>query len=148
MKSGVSALLVHDRDERLEMLKSVLEGLPVETRRVRTCQEAEACLGEARPPHLALTDTVLPDGNWLDVLESAAKAKERVNVVVASRVADINLYLDVMTHGAFDFVTDSFTVPELVHVLRCAVDNAVEARRAERSASATHQRGQRREVVI
>lgn len=148
MKPGVTALLVHGRDERLEMLKSVLEGLSVETRQVRTCQEAEACLGETPPPHLALTDTVLPDGDWLDVLGSAAKARERVNVVVASRVADINLYLEVMTHGAFDFVTDSFTVPELVHVFRCAVDNAVESRRAEKSSSATHQKGQRREAVI
>jgi DNA-binding NtrC family response regulator len=148
MKPRVTALLVNDRDEPLEMLKFVLEGLSVEILRVRTCREAKARLGETAPPHLVLTDTVLPDGNWLDVLESAAKAREQVNVVVASRVADIGLYLDVMHHGAFDFVTDSFTAPELVHVLRCAVDNAVESRGAGKSFSAARQKGQRREVII
>lgn len=148
MKPRVSALLVHGRDDRLGMLKFVLEGLSVETRRVQTCREAEARLCETPRPHLVLTDTILPDGNWLDVLDSAAKAKERVNVIVVSRVADIGLYLDVMGHGAFDFITDSFTVPELVHVFRCAMDNAVKSREPQESVSATRRREGRREVLI
>lgn len=128
MRAGISALLVHDREDRLETVKLVLETIGVTALRARTWKEVEARLCETPSPHVVLTDTVLSDGNWLDVLDSAAKAPERVNVIVASRNADVSLYLDVMTQGAFDFVTDSFTVRELVRVLRCAIDNAVQCR--------------------
>lgn len=132
MKPKFSALLVYDRDDRLGMLQHVLEGLSLETQRARSCREAGAGLCETPPPHCVLTDTVLADGNWLDVLDSAAKAPEAVNVVVVSPIADINLYVDVMEHGAFDFVTSSFTVSEIVHVLRCAIDDASRRRQSRK----------------
>jgi DNA-binding NtrC family response regulator len=128
MRARISALLVHGRDDRLQAAEPVLETLSVSCSRVRSCKEAETRLAKNPPPHLVLTDTELPDGSWVEVLALAAKAPERVSVIVVSPVADMDLYLDVMNQGAYDFVTDSFTVPELVHVLRCAVDTAVKAR--------------------
>ncbi len=132
MRAKSSALLVHTRNDRFEVVRDVLETLSVATQRVRTCEELETRLGKARPPHLILADAYLPDGKWGKVLDLATRAPERVNVVVVSAVADIDLYIDVMTHGAYDFITDTFTVPELVHVLRCAIDDAVRWRGPER----------------
>jgi len=131
MKPKFSVLLVHHRNERFGTLNIILEALSIKTIRVRTVEEAEAPLCEMPCPHLVLTDAVLPDGNWMDVLDVAAKAAEPVNVIVISAVADIKLYLDAMDHGAFDFMTDVFTVPEIVHILKCALDNVARRRQAQ-----------------
>jgi DNA-binding NtrC family response regulator len=128
VKARLSALLVYDHDDGFfETVKGTLEALSVRTLHVRTCNEAGTHLG-GTPPHIALTDPVLTDGDWRKVLELAASAPKRVNVIVASRVGEVSLYLDAMTEGAFDFVTYSFSVPELVHVLVCALDNAARSR--------------------
>jgi DNA-binding NtrC family response regulator len=130
MKTKFTVLLLHHRNDTFGTLNLILETLPMKVIRVRTAKEAEAQLCEMPCPHVVLTDAVLPDGNWMDVLDIAAKAVEPVNVVVVSPVADIGLYLDTMDHGAFDFMTDSFTVPEIVHILKCALDNVVRRRQA------------------
>jgi DNA-binding NtrC family response regulator len=128
VKSNHRGLLVYDRDDRFAMLQSVLDGLSVSTRCARTCREAGLLLSETPAPLLALTDSVLGDGNWLDVLDFAARCREKVNVIVVSPLADVRLYIEVMDHGAFDFITDSFTIPEIVHVVRSAISSALLAR--------------------
>ena len=128
MKPNVRGLLVSDRDDRLVTIETVLDLLSVETTRVRNCVEAEACLCDTPAPHLVVADTVLSDGNWLDLMDNAAKVKEKVTLIVVSPFADVNLYIEVMNHGAFDFITESFTVPEVTHVLRSAIDSALRAR--------------------
>ena len=130
MKPKFSVLLVHHRDDRFGTVNLILEALSIRVVRARSAREAETQLCELPCPHLVLSDAALPDGNWMDVLDIAAKAVEPVNVIVISPQADIKLYLDVIDHGAFDFMTDSFTVPEIVHVLKCALDNAARRRQS------------------
>jgi FixJ family two-component response regulator len=43
-------------------------------------------------------------------------------VVVAARTLDPGLYIDVMEHGAFDFMLAPFASDDLAHVIRCATD--------------------------
>jgi DNA-binding NtrC family response regulator len=131
MKPKITALLIHHRNDRFYTLQLVLEALSIKVVRARSAKEAEEQLCEMPCPHLVLSDTVLPDGNWMDVLDVAAKAIEPVNVIIVSPLADTTLYLDTMDHGAFDFMTDSFTVPQIVHILKCAIDN-VSRRRGSR----------------
>ena len=144
MKPKITALLIHHRNERFYTLQMVLEALSIKVIRASSAKEAEEQLCETPCPHLVLSDTVLPDGNWMDVLDVAAKAAEPVNVIIVSPVADTRLYLDTMDHGAFDFMTDSFTVPQIVHILKCAIDN-VNWRRGSRLhvAAVAHEHTQR-----
>jgi DNA-binding response OmpR family regulator len=123
MKPKINALLVHHRNERFYTLQLVLEALSIGAVRARSAKEAEKRLCDRPCPQLVLSDTVLPDGNWMDVLDVAAKAVEPVNVIIVAPTADTRLYLDTMDHGAFDFMTDSFTVPQVVHILKCALDD-------------------------
>jgi DNA-binding NtrC family response regulator len=123
MKPKISALLVHHRNDRFYTLQLVLEALSIKVIRARSVKEAEEQLCETPCPHLVLSDTVLPDGNWMDILDVAAKAVEPVNVIIVSPRADTGLYLDTLDHGAYDFMTDAFTVPQIVHILKCAIDN-------------------------
>ncbi|HKT12512.1 MAG TPA: hypothetical protein VJW77_11875 [Terriglobia bacterium] len=135
MKPQINALLVHHRNDRFYTLQLVLEALSIKVIRARSVQEAEKRLCGTPCPHLVLSDTVLPDGNWMDVLDVAAKAVEPVNVIIVSSLADTRLYLDTIDHGAYDFMTDSFTIPQIVHVLKCAIDN-VGRRRGSRPRAA------------
>ena len=140
MKSKHCGLLVYEREDRFTTLRSVLDGLAVETRWARNCREADRLLLEAPEPLVVVTDSVLADGNWLDIVDLAARSREKVNVIVVSPFADVRLYIEVMDHGAYDFITDSFTVPELVHVLRSAISGALLAReRTTRLSAPTRQ---------
>ncbi len=109
----------------------------IKAERVLTCQQAAARLAAANPPHLVFTDTELLDGNWSDVLDLADRASQPINVIVVSPIADIPLYIDVMERQAFDFITHSFTAPELTHILRCAVENVVRRRKERDRLKAT-----------
>jgi DNA-binding NtrC family response regulator len=137
MKPQINALLVHHRNDRFYTLQLVLEALSIRVIRARSAREAEKQLCETPCPHLVLTDTVLPDGNWMDVLDVAAKAVEPVNVIIVSSMADTGLYLDTMDHGAYDFMTDSFTIPQIVHILKCAIDNVCGRRGSRLRVAAT-----------
>ncbi len=128
MKPKITALLIHHRNDRFYTLQRVLEALSIRVVRARSAKEAEKHLCGMPCPQLVLSDTVLPDGNWMDVLDVAAKAVEPVNVIIVSSVVDTRLYLDTMDHGAFDFMTDLFTVPQIVHILKCAIDNVARRR--------------------
>jgi DNA-binding NtrC family response regulator len=134
MKSKFSALLVHAKNDCFDTMRVVLEELSVASARARNRQEVEARLSQGPSPHLVVTEPVFPDGDWGYVTDLAAKAAEKVNVIVVSPVADMGLYMDVMTHGGFDFITDSFTVAELVHILRVALDDAAISRQTQKRA--------------
>ncbi len=79
---------------------------------------------------MVFTDTVLPDGNWEQLLEAARTAPEYVNTVVVSAEANIQLYIETVERGAWDFVAPPFTEIEIAHVLRCAVENTRKRRTA------------------
>ncbi|HET7101794.1 MAG TPA: hypothetical protein VFJ52_11640, partial [Terriglobia bacterium] len=84
MKPQINTLLVHHRNDRFHALQLVLETLSIGVIRASSVQEAEKQLCEMPCPHLLLCDTVLPDGNWMDVLDAATKALEPVNVIIVS----------------------------------------------------------------
>jgi DNA-binding NtrC family response regulator len=144
MKPKVTTLLVHHRNDRFYTLQLVLEALSIRVVRARSAMEAEKQLCETPCPHLVLSDTVLPDGNWMDVLDVAAKAVEPVNVIIVAPTADTRLCLDTMDQGAFDFMADSFTVPQIVHILKCAIDNVARRRGTQLGATAIAHKDLRR----
>jgi len=139
MKSKYTALLVSTKSEPFETVKIVLEGLSVAPFQARNRQEVELGLRRIPPPHLVVTVPEFADGHWWDVLELGACCSEKVNVIVVSPVVDVELYMEVMSRGGFDFMADGFTVPELVHVLRGALDDATRSRQASKRAGSAIQ---------
>lgn len=128
MNSRIHCLIISSQEPSFLTLESVLAVLPVTTQRARSCSEAGRLLSGSSPAHLVITDALLTDGNWLSVLAFAENAKEKVNVVVVSPHADFELYVDAMNRGAFDYVTEAFSIPELIHVVRAAIEGACQAR--------------------
>jgi DNA-binding NtrC family response regulator len=67
-----------------------------------------------------LTDQKMPDGEGLDVLAAAREADPNVAVIFLTAVATLELAVESMRKGAFDFLAKPFT-PE---VLRAAIQRA------------------------
>ena len=77
---------------------------------------------------VVLTDQKMPDGDGLQVLSAAIEADPAVSVVVITAFATVDLAVESMRQGAFDFITKPFQ-PEVV---RAAVSRACESTRLRR----------------
>ena len=126
----ISILLLHEVGNSLDGLKLALEGQSVKICCARSCQEALPLLTGPNPPHLIFTQPKLPDGVWADVVSLAIKATKPVNVIIVGRLANVGLYLQTITGGAFDFIVPPLTGYELTHVVRCAIENVLTRREA------------------
>ena len=128
MKEGIKALLVQTRSDPLGALRSALEEQSIDLRIAGNCAEAALVLWSHTPPHIVFTDVHLADGNWADVLTLAAKASAPVNVIVVARFVDVPFYVQAIERGAFDFIVPPLSEPELLHVVRIAVQNSLSRR--------------------
>jgi DNA-binding NtrC family response regulator len=90
-------------------------------------QEARKCI-LAEGFDVVLTDQKMPDGDGLQVLAAALEADPTVSVVVITAFATVDLAVESMRQGAFDFITKPFQ-PEVV---RAAVSRACERTRLQR----------------
>jgi DNA-binding NtrC family response regulator len=77
---------------------------------------------------VVLTDQKMPDGDGLQVLAAAIEADPTVSVVVITAFATVDLAVESMRQGAFDFITKPFQ-PEVV---RAAASRACERTRLRR----------------
>lgn len=68
---------------------------------VKDCREMLA----NRKVRLILCDFRLPDGTYRDVMQLARFGESKVPVVVMSRLADWDEYLEVLRNGAFDLIS-------------------------------------------
>jgi DNA-binding NtrC family response regulator len=134
MRKRIWALLVYGRADYSCHLRQVLAPL-AKISEARTYGEAMRYLEGPDPPHLVFTDTLLPDGTWVDVLVLAQKAPKPVNVIVVARVADFTLYVDALERGAFDLITAPSLVSGVAHVWRPAKENVLSRRQAEQRLS-------------
>jgi len=128
MKETIRALLVLARPDSCEALRLGLEKQLIEICTAKNCGEAALTLHSQCPPHLVFTDVRLSDGDWTDVLSSAAGASAAVNVIVVSPRVDVALYIRAMEGGAFDFIVSPPSAPELQHIVRVAAANVFKRR--------------------
>lgn len=127
----ISILLLHELGSSLDGLISALEGQSVKVCCATSCQESLPMLTGPDPPHLILTQPKLPDGSWADVVSLAMNARKPVNVIIVGRLANVGLYLQTVTGGAFDFIVPPLTGFELTHIMRCAIENVLSRREAQ-----------------
>src|SRR5512140_3804325 len=102
-------------------------------------QVAEAAgVGDARRAGLArafdcvLTDQHMPDGEGLALLHACRETDPTLPVVMMTAYASVELAVEAMREGAFDFISKPFT-PEVVRAaVRRAADRAALLRENER----------------
>lgn len=103
MESPAQILIVSSELESRRDLNDILIKEGYETicaSRVGDCHPAL----ETQKISLVFCDRRLTDGTYRDVIAATRSAKERVRVVVTSRLADWDEYLDALHHGAFDLI--------------------------------------------
>jgi DNA-binding NtrC family response regulator len=117
----VTALLVSDGREPFEKLEPALDNQGVKTCRAESSADVLPLLEKPDSPQMIFTDTTLSDGTWAEVLDSAAQ--HWVPVIVVSRLVDIDLYVQSLERGAFDFIVPPFLSADLAHIVRSATWN-------------------------
>src|SRR6516165_5450976 len=84
--------------------------------------EARRALGE-REFEAVITDQKMGDGEGLDVLIAAHEADPALSVLFLTAFATIELAVESMRRGAFDFITKPFVPEVLLATARRAVEH-------------------------
>jgi DNA-binding NtrC family response regulator len=97
------------------------EGLGWKLFEAASCSEALTLLQEERIP-VVVCEQHLPDGNWRSLLEGIATLARRPKLIVASRLADDLLWVEVLKLGAYDLLALPYSEPEVRRVISRAWD--------------------------
>ncbi len=110
-------LLVDEDREDLEYHRDVLHQLGCEVRTCRTYVEALHRL-ESLPFDIVMVNQGSPAFEGRSVLEKVVEINRRLPVVVLTRCAEMNLYLEAMQLGAVDYLQKPLAPAEAKRVLR------------------------------
>ena len=107
-------LIVDDEPGLREMLKILLrrEGYDAVTA-PGFAHAREMILSAPAPFALVLTDLVMPDGSGLDLLTLAKQRTDATEVIVMTAHSTVDVALEAMRRGAYDFVAKPFQNTEL-----------------------------------
>jgi DNA-binding NtrC family response regulator len=103
METTPQILIVSSELENRRALNEILRKEGYETicaSRVSECQEAL----QTQNVSLIFCDRRLSDGSYRDVIAAIRTARQHARIVVTSRLADWDEYLDALHHGAFDLI--------------------------------------------
>jgi len=124
MKAVRSVLLVHNEPDAFRGLEDLLHEQQVRTCQAHQCAEVRSLLKQAGPVDLVLTDVMLADGDWKDVIRLVNKGAKGTPVIVMSRVVSMKLYLDTQDAGAADFIVPPMAPRDLAYTLNTAFEKS------------------------
>jgi len=107
LKHNAFALVAHERPEPCESLKIVLRRFGVDTFSVRRCADALRLL-EQTHPHLIFTDTQLPDGSWVDLVNIVEETAIPICVILVGTAKDPEMLQTASQNGVFSFISPPF----------------------------------------
>lgn len=114
------ALIIDDEPDILELLSMTLSGMSIDCIAAENLAQAEQALKQ-QAFDLCLTDMRLPDGNGLDFVEKLQQQYPDLPVAVITAHGNMDLAVQALKSGAFDFVSK----PLQLRVLRDLVATAL-----------------------
>jgi DNA-binding NtrC family response regulator len=126
-------VLVEDRDTTRAMLTETLKRRGYDVLACGTEAAGRASLAADPAPELLLTDLQLPDGSGMELLRAGLERDPLLPVLVISAYGTIEIAVEAMKSGAYDFVTKPFDTNRLVEL----VDRAIERRPRAADAAAS-----------
>ncbi len=129
------ALIIDDEPDILELLAMTLASMDVECVPVETLSQAYQALKQ-HTFDLCLTDMRLPDGNGLDFVRFLQKEKPELPVAVITAHGNVDLAVQALKSGAFDFVSK----PIKLRVLRELVNTALALSHSDKKEQRTRHR--------
>jgi two-component system, NtrC family, response regulator PilR len=129
MNETRSALVVDDERDIRELLVLTLGRMGLRIGTAANLAEARELLA-SNPYDLCITDMRLPDGNGIELVSEIARHYPRTPVAMITAFGSMDLAVEALKAGAFDFVSK----PVDIHVLRGLVKHALELNNSERAA--------------
>jgi DNA-binding NtrC family response regulator len=123
-----NALIVSPHRGEQQSLAGLLEKCNLASILASTIREAESIL-KTSSVRVILSSDELPDGGFSDVLRLSKNHRHRIPVIVFSRLADWEGYLNYVRAGAFDYVL----YPPVYGEIERAVGNALSYDSLERA---------------
>ncbi len=124
------ALIVDDEPDILDLLLMTLENMDVDCRTAENVTQAKQALKE-QVFDICLTDMRLPDGDGIELVKTIQRDYAQTPVAVITAHGSMELAVEALKAGAFDFVSK----PLKLKVLRDLVDTAL--RLAKKNESST-----------
>ncbi len=115
-------LIVEDKESMAEMLRETLESEGYRVIAALDGAEGIKHLKEDRVD-LVLTDLKLPKKDGLDVLRASKEENQLIPVIVMTAFGSIEIAVDAMKGGAFDFITKPFDTDHLLVLVKRALEN-------------------------
>ncbi|KAG0783545.1 hypothetical protein G6F22_008641 [Rhizopus arrhizus] len=127
MNETRSALVVDDERDIRELLVLTLGRMALRISTASNLAEARELLA-SNPYDLCITDMRLPDGNGIELVSEIAQHYPRTPVAMITAFGSMDLAVEALKAGAFDFVSK----PVDISVLRGLVKHALELNNTER----------------
>ena len=128
MNESRSALVVDDERDIRELLVLTLGRMGLRISTAANLAEARELLAN-NPYDLCITDMRLPDGNGIELVTEISRNHPRTPVAMITAFGSMDLAVEALKAGAFDFVSK----PVDIAVLRGLVRHALELNNSERS---------------
>ncbi len=123
-----SALVVDDERDIRELLVLTLGRMGLRVSTAANLAEARELLA-SNPYDLCITDMRLPDGNGIELVSEINRDYPRTPVAMITAFGSMDLAVEALKAGAFDFVSK----PVDLNVLRGLVKHAIELNNSERA---------------
>jgi len=114
-------LIIEDSPALAEVYRSYLRGEPYQVKYVGDGKSGMAEI-ERDPPEALLLDLKLPDMDGMDILRYIHDRQIPTSVVIITGHASVDVAIDAMRYGAFDFIEKPFSAKRVKVTLRNAVD--------------------------
>ncbi|MBI1290646.1 response regulator [bacterium] len=124
MAKKLNVLIVDDDPQLIRILQAVLKPVEAEIRIAGTGRLALQMILDA-PPSIMLLDMKLPDISGMEILKDVSSRGFPVTVIVMTAHGSVDLAVDAMREGAYDFLTKPLDFERV----RIMVRNAVERHR-------------------
>ncbi len=118
--SSPPILIIDDEADIRELLDITLSRMGLETLTAGTCAEARNII-EQRELSLCLTDMNLPDGNGLSIIEFIQHHSPSTPVAVITAYGSLELAIDSLKAGAFDFISKPLDLDKLRELVQSAL---------------------------
>ena len=109
--------------ERQPPLTRILKDNGMEVVATADLLEAQRKLQEAGSYDLVLVDADLPGGSWKMLIESILNTQRSCEVIVCARLADEQLWAEVLQSGVYDLIPEPYEEREVARIARCALDS-------------------------
>lgn len=116
-------LVVDDEETIREIVSSMLGGAHFQTRQASSGIEALSILESGDPFDLVLSDLMMAEMDGIALLERAKERYPDMPIVMVTAVHDIQVALQALRNGAYDYLLKPFEREQLLATVRRALEN-------------------------